>query len=206
MTKADQRLMEWLRDAHAAEEQAETMLSHFADRLEHYPELKDRVNQHVKETQRQAEKLKECIERRNGSTSAMKVAGAKVMGLGQALSGLFVGDEVMKGALASRAFEAMEIASYQVLIKTAQQVGDSKTATVRGQILREEARNRLDCQPNRLAHGHRLGSAHQNGSLRRFRRKLSILREAAPLVRHSLPALARYIALLVIVHRCKATV
>jgi ferritin-like metal-binding protein YciE len=138
MAKAEERLMEWLRDAHAAEEQAKTMLSGFADRLEHYPELKERVRTHVKETERQAEKIRECIERRDGSTSAVKVAGAKVVGLGQALSGIFVGDEVMKGALASRAFEAMEITSYKILIKTAQQVGDSETATVCGQILREE--------------------------------------------------------------------
>ncbi|WP_119271461.1 ferritin-like domain-containing protein [Taklimakanibacter deserti] len=138
MAKAEERLMEWLRDAHAAEEQAETMLSSFADRLEHYPELKDRVTRHVKETQRQAEEIKKCIERRNGSTSAFKVAGAKAIGLGQALSGIFVGDEVMKGALASRAFEAMEITSYTILVKTAQQVGDTETATVCGQILREE--------------------------------------------------------------------
>jgi ferritin-like metal-binding protein YciE len=138
MAKAQERLMEWLRDAHAAEEQAITMLSGFADRLEHYPELEERVRIHVKETERQAERIKECIERRDGSTSALKVAGAKAIGLGQALSGIFVGDEVMKGALASRAFEAMEIASYKILVKTAQQVGDSQTATVCGQILREE--------------------------------------------------------------------
>jgi ferritin-like metal-binding protein YciE len=138
MAKAEERLMEWLRDAHAAEEQAETMLSRFAGRLEHYPELKERVDQHVKETQRQAEKIKKCIERRDGSTSSIKKVGAKALGLGQALSGIFVGDEVIKGALASRAFEAMEITSYQILIKTAQQVGDAETATVCGQILREE--------------------------------------------------------------------
>jgi ferritin-like metal-binding protein YciE len=138
MAKAEERLMEWLRDAHAAEEQAETMLSRFADRLEHYPELKARISEHVRETQRQAEKVRKCIERRDGSTSTVKVAGAKFIGLGQALSGIFVGDEVIKGALASRAFEAMEIASYKILAKAAQQVGDAETATVCGQIMREE--------------------------------------------------------------------
>jgi len=138
MAKAEERLMEWLRDAHAAEEQAETMLSGFANRLEHYPELKERVQAHVKETQRQAKRVKECIERRDGSTSVLKTAGAKIMGLGQALSGIFVGDEVVKGALAISAFEAMEIASYKILVSAAQKVGDAETATVCGQILREE--------------------------------------------------------------------
>jgi ferritin-like metal-binding protein YciE len=47
--------MEWLRDAHAAEEQAETMLSGMARRIENYPELKARIEQHIGETQRQAD-------------------------------------------------------------------------------------------------------------------------------------------------------
>ena len=51
---------------------------------------------------------------------------------------MFVGDEVMKGSLASYAFEAMEIASYTILINAAKQVGDKETARVCEQILKEE--------------------------------------------------------------------
>jgi len=138
MASAEKRLMEWLRDAHAAEEQAETMLSGMARRLENYPGLKSRIEQHIKETQRQAELVRGCIERRGGSTSIIKDTGAKMLGLAQALSGLFVGDEVMKGSLASYAFEAMEIASYRILISAAKHVGDEETARVCEQILREE--------------------------------------------------------------------
>jgi ferritin-like metal-binding protein YciE len=47
--------MDWLRDAHSAEEQAETMLSGMARRIENYPQLKARVEQHIRETQRHAE-------------------------------------------------------------------------------------------------------------------------------------------------------
>ena len=61
-----------------------------------------------------------------------------MIGLGQALSGWFVGDEVMKGSIASYAFEAMEIASYTVLIATAEEAGDQETAAVCRQILKEE--------------------------------------------------------------------
>jgi ferritin-like metal-binding protein YciE len=138
MARAEERLMEWLRDAHAAEQQAESMLSGMAGRLENYPELKARIEQHLRETQRQAELVRGCIERRGGSTSMVKDAGAKMLGFGQALSGLFVGDEVMKGAIASYAFEGMEIASYRILIETAKHVGDQETARVCEQILREE--------------------------------------------------------------------
>jgi ferritin-like metal-binding protein YciE len=138
MATAEERLMEWLRDAHAAEEQAETMLSRMADRIKNYPELKQRIEQHIKETQRQAELVRGCIERRGGSLSTIKDVGGKVLGFGQAVSGLFVGDEVMKGSIASYAFEAMEIASYQILVVTARQAGDEETARVCEQILEEE--------------------------------------------------------------------
>jgi ferritin-like metal-binding protein YciE len=138
MASAEQRLMEWLRDVHAAEEQAETMLSGMAERIENYPELKARVEQHIGETQRQAERIRGCIERRDGDTSTIKDAGAKMLGLGQAMSGMFVSDEVMKGSIACTAFEAMEIASYRILIDTARQVGDEETARICEQNLHEE--------------------------------------------------------------------
>jgi ferritin-like metal-binding protein YciE len=138
MATAEQRLMHWLRDAHAAEEQAETMLSGMARRIKNYPELKARIEQHIQETQQQAERVKACIERRDGGTSMIKDTAGKMMALGQALSGMFVGDEVMKGSIASYAFEAMEIAPYNILIATAEEVGDMETARVCREILREE--------------------------------------------------------------------
>ncbi len=138
MASAEERLMEWLRDAHAAEEQSKTMLSGTAGRLQNYPELKARIEQHERESERQAELVRSCIERRGGSTSTIKDAGAKMVALGQAMSGMFVGDEVMKASIASYAFEAMEISSYRILIATAEHVGDMETARILQQILREE--------------------------------------------------------------------
>jgi ferritin-like metal-binding protein YciE len=138
MATAEERLMEWLRDAHAAEEQAVTMLSGMADRIQNYPKLKKRIEQHVRETERHAKLVLTCIERRGGGRSVIKDAGAKMLGFGQAISGMFVGDEVMKGSIASYAFDAMEIASYRILISAAEEVGDDETAKVCARILREE--------------------------------------------------------------------
>mgnify|MGYP002716823196 CR=1 FL=1 len=42
-TEAREHLLDWLRDAHAMEQQAEKMLKAQAERLEHYPELKARI-------------------------------------------------------------------------------------------------------------------------------------------------------------------
>lgn len=49
-TAANDHLNDWLRDAHAMEKQAETMLTAQAERLEHYPELRARIVQHIEET------------------------------------------------------------------------------------------------------------------------------------------------------------
>src|SRR5690606_25543771 len=50
---ARDRLVEWLRDAHAAEEQSEQMLSKFAGRIENYPALKEQIHRHIEETRGQ---------------------------------------------------------------------------------------------------------------------------------------------------------
>jgi ferritin-like metal-binding protein YciE len=43
MTASQDRIEQWLRDAHAMEEQAETMLTAQASRLENYPDLRRRI-------------------------------------------------------------------------------------------------------------------------------------------------------------------
>jgi len=138
MTNPKDHMLSWLKDAHAAEEQAITMLSNLARRIESYPELKARIEQHVTETRRQAERVRECLRRHGSDTSTVKDVGTKLMALGQALSGVFTGDGVMKGVLASYTFEHMEIASYRILISAAEKLGDTETADVCREILEEE--------------------------------------------------------------------
>lgn len=137
-TRAEDNLMDWLRDAHAMEEQAENMLSTTAERLEHYPALKVRIEQHLEETRQQALLIRRCIERRGGDTSITKDAMGKIMAMAQGMSGMFVSDEVVKATLASYAFEHMEIASYKTLIAAAEVVGDAETKQVCEQILIQE--------------------------------------------------------------------
>ena len=137
-TKAQDNLLDWLRDAHAMEEQAEKMLTTTAGRLENYPALKQRIEQHIEETRDQARLVRQCIERLGGDTSTVKDVAARMVALAQGMSGLFVSDEVVKASLASYTFEHMEIASYQALIVAAQECGDTETQRVCEQILPQE--------------------------------------------------------------------
>lgn len=136
--EAEKHYMDWLRDAHAMEEQAESMLESMASRLENYPDLKQRVEQHIVETREQGRLVQQCIERRGGDTSALKVAAGKTMAAAQAFSGMLAGDEVVKGAMFSYAFEHMEVAAYRNLIEAAKVVGDMQTQQVCERILGEE--------------------------------------------------------------------
>ncbi len=59
-SRASKHLMDWLRDAHAMEEQAETMLNSMLSRVEHYPELHQRIQQHIEETRTQQSLVRQC--------------------------------------------------------------------------------------------------------------------------------------------------
>lgn len=61
MTSPKEHLVHWLRDAHAMEEQAESMLIAQADRLDDYPMLQARIRQHIEETREQRYNLESCL-------------------------------------------------------------------------------------------------------------------------------------------------
>jgi ferritin-like metal-binding protein YciE len=138
MTTIDDHLNNWLRDAHAAEEQAETMLSTASDRLKDYPDLAIRIRQHQDETTNQRKLLEECLERRGTSTSTTKDLMAKTSAMFQDMGKAMAGDEVVKTVLFSYAFEQMEIASYRILVTAAEAAGDQQTRSVCERILQEE--------------------------------------------------------------------
>ena len=135
---ADKYVDQWLRDAHAMEKQAESILEGQIKRIENYPELAERMQTHLKETTSQRERLEACMERRGTSTSSVKDVSAQFIATMQNLSGVFVGDEVVKGVLASYTFEAMEIASYRILSQAAEDEGDHETAQLCKELCKEE--------------------------------------------------------------------
>jgi ferritin-like metal-binding protein YciE len=82
--------------------------------------------------------LERCIERHGTMSSPLKDSAAAFIGNMQALGGAFMGDEVVKGAIASYTFEHLEIAAYRSLIGAAEELGDGETARVCSEILRQE--------------------------------------------------------------------
>lgn len=131
-------LIDWLRDAHAMEMQAEKMLKAQASRIVSYPHLQRRIEQHIEETQHQAEKLERCMSLLDVDASSVKDMGAKLTAFGQAMGGMMADDEIVKGGIASYAFEHFEIASYKAIIKAAELLSEHEVATICKEILKEE--------------------------------------------------------------------
>jgi len=65
-TNYQEHYLDWVRDAFAMEKQAESMLEKMAGRLEHYPDLKARIEQHIVETRQQQDMIPFCAQRRHG--------------------------------------------------------------------------------------------------------------------------------------------
>ena len=139
MTDHRENYIAWLRDAHAMEEQALSMMRAQASRIESYPDLNARIRQHIEETERQEADLRRLLERgdENGP-SVLKDMMGKVAATGQAMGGIFASDEIVKGSMASYTFEHMEIASYLSLIAAAETVGDHEAIAVFERNLAEE--------------------------------------------------------------------
>ncbi|MGO1718577.1 MAG: ferritin-like domain-containing protein [Luteimonas sp.] len=138
MSDPREHLLDWLRDAHAMEQQAEQMLKSQASRIDNYPKMKARIEQHLEETLGQQKLLEGCLDRLGSSPSAVKDTMGMMTAMGQGISGMLASDEIVKGAMASYVFEHMEIASYTALIAAAQQAGDPETQRVCEQILAQE--------------------------------------------------------------------
>ena len=125
---------DWLRDAHAMEKQAESMLESMASRIDNYPDLRARIEQHVNETKHQITVLEEILDRNDISRSVIKDSMSKMAALGQSIGGMFPSDEIVKGSISGYVFEQFEIACYTSLLAAA----DTASIPAIESILEEE--------------------------------------------------------------------
>lgn len=112
-----------LRNAHALENEALSIMNRQVERLESYPELEARLRHHIEETEQQAQRLDQILSGLGESPSTMKDVAASMMGSMAALGHSVAGDEILKNAFADFAFENYEIAAYRSLITMAERGG-----------------------------------------------------------------------------------
>ncbi|MGE0372622.1 MAG: ferritin-like domain-containing protein [Gammaproteobacteria bacterium] len=129
-----------LRNQHAVENQAIELLERQVGRLENYPEMTQRMREHIEESREQARRIEDLLSGLGTSHSSLKDMAASFMGNMAALGHTVAPDEVVKNTFANYAFEHYEIAAYRSLLTLADAVGHGGGKTALQQSLKEEER------------------------------------------------------------------
>lgn len=127
-----------LKNAHAMENQALSIMRPQLERLEHYPDVQRQLDKHIGETEGQIARLDQILEQADEDASSLKDSFLSAFGSMAALGHVFAGDEVLKNSFANFAFENYEIAAYKALIATAEANGETAAAQLLQQNLEEE--------------------------------------------------------------------
>jgi ferritin-like metal-binding protein YciE len=131
-------LIAGLRNAHALERQAVSVIETQLKALDDYPELHARLAQHAEESRQQGHRIDSLLREFGGSTSMIKDTLMSMMGMGQSSVQGMAEDAVIKATLADTMFEHLEIASYRALFVMADLAGAPQVRERLQQSLDEE--------------------------------------------------------------------
>ena len=92
------------------------------------PEIKEELRHHKLETERHADRMQQRLQAHGASPSMIKEAGGIAGALMKSVLDLARSDKAGRNARDGYATEHLEIASYQLLERIAQQAGDEETA------------------------------------------------------------------------------
>lgn len=123
---------------HAVEKQALSIMTPQVARIEHYPEVADRLRAHIEETNDQIARLDEVLASFDTSASTLKDLGLSMSGGMAAMAHSVAGDEILKNSFANYAFEHFEIAGYKSLLTLADDAGFTQATALFTQSLQEE--------------------------------------------------------------------
>jgi ferritin-like metal-binding protein YciE len=138
MTNPRENLAVWLRDAYAMEGQAIELLESQIKRLENYPQAQPRLREHLEETKAQRATIERCLEQLGESPSSLKAATMKLAANVQGMLHGLAGDEVLKHALGSHAFEQFEAGCYRSLSVAAEAAGEPQIAQTCVRLMEQE--------------------------------------------------------------------
>lgn len=130
--------LDGLRNAHAMEKQALSIMQPQLKRLEHYPEVSALLDRHIRETEGQIARIDQILDGLGESASGLKDTMLSFSGSMAAMTHTLATDEILKNSMANFAFEHFEIAAYTALITSADLAGQSAAIPLLQQNLDEE--------------------------------------------------------------------
>jgi ferritin-like metal-binding protein YciE len=127
-----------LRNAHAMEIQARELMERQSERLTDYPEVRQRVSEHLLETEQHLKRIESCLNACGETTSSLKDTAQSVVANAMAVAHSMAGDEILKNTFANNAFEHFEIAAYKSLLALCGPAGAETSRSLLEMTLREE--------------------------------------------------------------------
>jgi ferritin-like metal-binding protein YciE len=149
--KLKRKLVEYVQDAHAMEQNVLRMLDSMIDTTNDR-EIQQMLTRHKQETEAQDQRLRERLEALGAGTSTLKETGAVGGALLKGVGDKARSDKPGKNARDGYVTEHMEIASYQLLERLADRAGDQQTAEVarRNRAEEEEMARKIDANWDRF--------------------------------------------------------
>lgn len=127
-----------LKNAHAMENQALSIMKPQASRIESYPEVEAQLDKHIAETEVQIQRLEGILQLLGEDKSSLKDLALSVAGTFAAIGHTVAPDEILKNSMANFAFENFEIAAYKSLIALAEASGNDEAVADLELNLQEE--------------------------------------------------------------------
>src|SRR4051795_2461344 len=137
MTEISQQLTKYLTDAHSIEVQALAQLRGAPDAAGH-PKLSELYREHLTETQRHEQRIRSLLGERGAKPSLTKDTVMKVGGKGFLLFARLNPDTAGKLHAHSLSYEALELSSYELLMRTAERAGEPEVANGAEENARDE--------------------------------------------------------------------
>lgn len=132
------KIVTWLNDAWILENEQIPILENHAKDAADYPNMHDRIEQHIEETRRHADLVRQCVGRLGGDVSKLKGEMGSVLGKIKSIATGLFHDELLKNTLAGYATEHFEIACYRSLIAACEHNGEQEIAETCRLILHDE--------------------------------------------------------------------
>jgi ferritin-like metal-binding protein YciE len=134
------KLITYLQDAYAMEHEIVQVLEGQVKDTEKYPQVQAGIQRHLDETRTHEQRMADRLNAYNEKPSGVKSFGSNIIGslIGAAAGGRT--DKISKIARDDYMTEHMEVAAYELLITTAELLGDNETIYAAQANLRDELR------------------------------------------------------------------
>jgi ferritin-like metal-binding protein YciE len=137
MTTLNDELVKHIDEAHAMEQNVLRMLDGMISTTDD-PEILDALEHHKMQTQGHADRMAQRLEAHDAQPSTVRQLGGVLGALAKMPLDFVRGEKAGRNARDAYATEHLEIASYELLRRTAQKAGDEETATAAAEIIEEE--------------------------------------------------------------------